>query len=69
MSSMIKFSGREILQPEKQINVNKHFLSLFATAAGENNFNRCQSEKRKQLYRCQSEKLNDQKIWISKRRY
>jgi hypothetical protein len=44
----------------KNLNVNKHFLSLFVNAAGktaltdanrkkENSFNRCQSEKRKQL--------------------
>jgi len=47
----------------------------------ENNFNRCQSEKKKttltdanrkkenSFNRCQSEKLNNQKIWISKRLY
>jgi hypothetical protein len=28
------------------LNVNKHFSSLFANAAKENNFNRCQSEKK-----------------------
>jgi hypothetical protein len=49
MSSMIKFSGREISFELAQQTGEQKTTLTDANRKKENNYNRCQSEKRKQL--------------------